>query len=199
MRNLKTGVNTNESMIIEPFSVQLDLLTGKLTPFSERVVRRLSDLRGLVADEEALRHELEREDRIVYEVVKINVPQAQGHLLFSVTTIFPGKIGREYYFTQGHYHVNDKTAEIYIGIRGRGILLMRKGSVAHAVEMQRGTLVYIPPGWGHRSANVSNEPYVFLSFYPADAGHDYERVRREGMGKRVFAAPNDRGYSLVDG
>jgi glucose-6-phosphate isomerase len=181
-----------------PFFVQLDLITGKLSSFSERVVRRLSDLRGLVADEVALRRELERGDRIVYEVFKINVPPIQGHLFFNVTVIHPGKIGEEYHFTKGHYHMNEQAAEIYIGVQGKGLLLMRSYNNFRVIEMQRGVLAYIPPGWGHRSVNVSHDPFVFLSIYPANAGYDYERIMREGMGKRVFATSNGQGYRIVD-
>ena len=183
--------------MIDPFAVRLDLEQGTLAPLPERVVRRLSDLRGLVANEQLLDRELAKGDPIIYEVLKLAIPQEQGQLFINVTFLKAGRIGREYYFTKGHFHVNEKAAEVYLGLRGHGVLLLRKEANTRVVEMDRGTLIYIPPGWGHRTVNVSQETLVFLSIYPADAGHDYERVRLEGMGTRVFATVDGTGYEAV--
>jgi len=184
--------------LIDPFVVRLDLEEGILTPLPERVVRRLSDLRGLVYDEELLARELARGDPIIYEVRKLAIPQKQGQLFVNVTFLKAGKIGKEYYFTKGHFHINEKAAEVYLGLRGQGVLLLRRGTDTRVIEMDRGTLIYIPPGWGHRTINVSQETLVFLSVYPADAGHNYERVRSEGMGLRVFATAKGKGYEIVN-
>jgi hypothetical protein len=53
------------------------------------------------------------------------------------------------------------------------------------VPIQPGVLGYIPPGWTHRSVNTGDEPFVFISVYPALSGQNYEPVRRSGLGARV--------------
>ena len=50
-----------------------------------------------------------------------------------------------------------------------------------------------PPYWGHRSINTGNEPLISFCVYPADAGHNYGDIEREGFPKRVFR----RGGKIV--
>ena len=51
--------------------------------------------------------------------------------------------------------------------------------------MSPGSIGYIPPGWAHRSVNVSDTAYRFLAVYPGSAGHDYQWVLDHGMGARA--------------
>ena len=46
----------------------------------------------------------------------------------------------------------------------------------------------MPPFWIHRSVNVGDEDFAMLFCYPADAGQDYEIIRRSnGLARRVVA------------
>ena len=53
-------------------------------------------------------------------------------------------------------------------------------------EMSRGRMVYVPPGWAHRSINTGGDPLVSFCVYPAEAGHNYGDIATEGFPKRVF-------------
>jgi glucose-6-phosphate isomerase len=96
--------------------------------------------------------------------------------------------------TKGHAHTAPE-GELYVGLVGRGVLLLHDGREARAVEMGPRVAGYVPPGWSHRTVNVANEPFRFLAVYPGTAGHDYEVVARTGMGARVVRSTD--GYRVT--
>jgi glucose-6-phosphate isomerase len=77
---------------------------------------------------------------------------------------------------------------------GRGGLLLFDGRSHRWIDLSDGAVGYIPPGWAHRTVNTGDEPFRFLAIYPGAAGHDYERVLREGMGARVMRTAD--GYEV---
>jgi glucose-6-phosphate isomerase len=167
-----------------PTRVTFDPRDGLVAPAGPLLARRLSDLEGLFADTAAWREGL-RDDPVVYEVASSPVPEEEGELPQSITTIHPGTVGGEFHMTKGHMHTRPR-GEIYLGLSGRGGLLLYDGERPEWIRMEPGTIGYIPPDWAHRSVNVGDEPYRFLAVYPGDAGHDYEWVRERGMGYRVM-------------
>jgi glucose-6-phosphate isomerase len=139
---------------------------------------------GLYKDETDWRKAIDAGDPLVYRVDAAPVLDAYGQLLFSITTIEPGAIGSEFFMTKGHWHT-EPVGEFYLGLSGQGLLLLFDGQEHLSLELAPGTAGYIPPGWAHRTVNPRTEPFRFLAVYPGGAGHDYERVVREGMGARV--------------
>lgn len=180
---------------VDPFRIVMDAAAGSLRPEGPTLVRRLSDLSGLFRDQEAWRRDLEAGDRVVYQVVSSPVPESPREVPQSITTILPGDCGGELYMTKGHQHP-DPQGEIYLGLSGRGGLLLFDGERSEWIEMAEGVIGYIPPGWAHRSVNTGDEPYRFLAVYPGSAGHDYGWVLDHGMGKRVLRS--GAGAELVD-
>jgi glucose-6-phosphate isomerase, archaeal len=180
---------------VDPFRIVLDAAAGSLRPEGPTLVRRLSDLSGLFRDQEAWRRDLEAGDRVVYQVASSPVPESAREVPQSITTILPGDCGGELYMTKGHQHP-DPQGEIYLGLSGRGGLLLFDGERSEWIEMAEGVIGYIPPGWAHRSVNTGDEPYRFLAVYPGSAGHDYGWVLDHGMGKRVLRS--GAGAELVD-
>ncbi len=154
-------------------------------------MRRASDLRGVFEDGEALEALVRAGDPPVYETYEPPVPQGSGHLRYGVTRVYPGRVGREYFMTRGHYHRIRETAEVYYVLRGQGALVLRDPEGRVRVErVEPGTVVYVPPGWAHRSVNTGSEPLVLFYVFPSEAGHDYETVGRTGFGVRVVATEN---------
>ena len=115
------------------------------------------------------------------------VPEKYGHLYFCISKLQPGLVGDEYFMTKGHYHTVLETAEIYLCLCGKGYMLMKtqKGKFV-AEHMRRGRMVYVPPCWAHRSVNTGNAPLVSLCVYPAEAGHNYGDIEKEGFLKRIY-------------
>lgn len=169
---------------IRPMALTLKPEDGAIAPAGPRLVRRMSDLEGLFADHAAWERALEV-NPIVYEVSSSPVPETARELPQSITTIYAGACGGELFMTKGHQHP-DPQGEIYLGLEGFGGLLMFDGEQTEWVDMQPGTIGYIPPGWAHRSINTGAVPYRFLAVYPGSAGHDYGWVLEHGMGKRAI-------------
>ena len=100
-----------------------DPMAGTLTGGKE-VSRTLSQLRGCFLDEAAYARALEEEDRLVYRVVAVEPADVSGDLHYGLGVLYPGKVGREYYLTKGHFHETREAAEVYIGLSGEGCMLL---------------------------------------------------------------------------
>jgi len=172
---------------LELYTTELGGKTG-ISPYKIKVERRLSDLLDYFSDREASEEILRGgEDPIIYEVYEIPFEPLEGLLNVGCTVIYPGKVGDEYYFTKGHFHEKESTSEIYIGMKGEGIILIQdhEGKAVN-IKIKPNVLVYIPPGTAHRTVNVGREKLVFIAIYPSDAGHDYETVRTKGFARVVL-------------
>jgi glucose-6-phosphate isomerase len=176
--------------LLDPFSLALDLESGRLDPATTRIERRTSDLHGAFADEAALARLAEGDDPLVYEVLQYDVPEETGQLICCTTVIHPGTVGDEYFMTKGHYHSVRDTGEVYVGLSGSGyLLLMTEEGGSSALRMERGTVAYVPPCWAHRTVNTGDEPFVFFAVYPGQAGHDYGSIEQTGFTQRVLRTP----------
>lgn len=179
---------------IEPTALTMDVADGRISPQGPTLTRRMSDLEGLFSGSAAWSASCAGGNPVVYAVSSSPVPEVARELPQSITTIYPGTCGGEFYMTKGHQHP-DPQGEVYLGLAGIGGLLMFDGQNVKWVDMAVGTIGYIPPGWAHRSVNTGDEPYRFLAVYPGSAGHDYGWVLEHGMGRR---ARSDAGrVSLV--
>jgi len=171
-------------MLMRPFSMLLDFKTGELKPCDRTNIRKLSDMKGMFLDTEAELRILEKEDPIIYSFSERILPEENGHLQLATTTINPGKIGDEYFMTKGHYHRRPDTSEVYLGLEGKGCLLIQteEGDL-ESIDIQPGGMAYIPPYWGHRMVNTGSTPFVFFAVYPGDAGHNYGDIEKTGFVK----------------
>ena len=170
-----------------PCSVSFATDTGAVSQASAHYERRLSTLRGLYLDSEALEWRIREEnDPVCYENYAFNDGKAEGDLFFGTTIIYPGKVGSEYHLTRGHYHRKRDRAETYQALSGRGLVLFeRQDGATCTAELEPGKVTYVPPFWAHRSINTSTVPLVFLWTCPVDAGHDYEALASRPMSKVV--------------
>lgn len=178
----------NAMTAMAPFGEDIDLVNGVMANPDRHLVRNASVMRGYYADEAALDRQIaDFADPLHYEVFEKNIPEVHGHLMFCISKLQPGRVGEECFMTKGHYHAVGGTAEIYLCIRGRGYMLMKTSSGDCVAEpMQRNRIVYVPPHWGHRSINTGDEPLISLCVYPAEAGHNYGDIEREGFPRRIF-------------
>lgn len=180
---------------IAPFAHQV-LPDGSIQNAQSVQQRRLSDMRGFYADS-AAEQAAASADPLIYEVHYAYVPQeVPGELGICSTIIHPGRIGDEYFMTKGHFHAQRDRAELYFGLRGRGMLVMETpDGQTHAQVMTPGTSAYVPPYWAHRTVNVGEEPFVFLACFPADAGYDYGTIAERGFG--IIVVERDGSPAVV--
>jgi glucose-6-phosphate isomerase, archaeal len=186
--------------LFEPARCTLHIDDGSLEGATGRYEKRLSELAGLYADEAAFEAALaEGGDRVVYAVEDFRPSSRDGDLIFGVTRMVPGKIGREYFVTRGHIHAKSNRPELYYGQKGRGLMLMESpDGETRVAAIETNSACYVPPFWIHRSVNVGDEDLVMLFAYPADSGQDYDVIARTGgMRKRVMD-DGKGGWTLVD-
>lgn len=133
-------------------------------------------------------------------------PDAHYHMvrggkdLRNITIWEPGKVGREYIKTYGHYHVGD-IDETYWVIYGEGITIAQRrvtgangGSTdgeideVRIVRVKTGDAVYMPSGWAHAAINIGKTFFVTADDSPVNfedvdpsslPGHaDYEPIKK---------------------
>ncbi len=171
---------------LEPFNTYIDMDKMRLQPEGNVIKRKLSDMSEMYHDQNAVR-ELLGKDPIIYEFSTVQVPEDAGNLLHCISVINPGKVGEEYYMTKGHFHEEIDTAEIYLTLKGEGLLVMEspEGDTS-VIEMKEGIISYIPPYWAHRTINTGDEPFMFFGAYRGDAGHNYGTIEDKSMAKIVI-------------
>jgi glucose-6-phosphate isomerase len=100
-----------------PFTFTLPLPGVIPSRVDNHVQRRLSALRGQFLDQETYAKMLAKDDELIYEVYEIKRPEVEGELIMGVSIVHPGKVGREFHMTKGHFHSVLETSEIYYCLR----------------------------------------------------------------------------------
>lgn len=173
----------------------LDLATIEGRP---RVERRLSDLRGSFRDPAAYEAALAAGDPLVYAVASVEPANGDGDLHYGLGMIMPGRVGDEYWLTKGHLHAWRPAAEFYIGLSGKGMMLLEHEVTGETqlVPLERHGVVYVPGYTAHRTMNTGTEPLLYLGIYPARAGHDYSTIARRNF--RHCVVDRDGQPTLID-
>jgi glucose-6-phosphate isomerase len=169
-----------------PFTMSFSLQTG-LSEGKKPTQRRLSQMRDMYYDTDAYDKMLAESDPLVYEFYELNAPKDAGDLAFGTSIVYPGQVGSEYFMTKGHFHTIIGTGEIYICLKGRGVMLLENPEGDwKAEEIMPGTAVYCAQRYAHRSINTGCEPLVTFFAFRADAGHDYGTIETKGYRKLVM-------------
>ena len=171
-----------------PFQrIRLNLRRYILEPAKRRREVKLSDMKEFFSDLKAAERILSSgKDPVIYQYCEYEASEEPDNLILGLTVIYPGKVGKEYFMTRGHFHEKD-SGEIYYCIYGSGIILIQSkdGQTAY-MELKPGDLCYVPPGWGHRTINTGRKRFVFLFVYPSGSGHDYGIIKEKGFAKLVI-------------
>ena len=162
------------------------------------ISRRLADLRGAFADDGAYERALREGNPVVYTVSTIMPGAGEGALHYGIGVLFPGTVGGEYFLTKGHLHSWRAAAEVYIGLRGEGRMLLENETTgaSSVVELLPNSTVYVPGRTAHRTVNVGSVPLVYIGVYPAEAGHDYGEIAKRNF--RTVIVERDGAPVLMD-
>jgi glucose-6-phosphate isomerase len=194
---------------VQPVSpVSLTMLTrdGRLDGGNGRYEKFLVDLEGLYRDEDAFREARSGDDGSpVYWVESSQTEDGPGGLITGISVLEPGRIGQEYAMTRGHLHAIADRSELYVGLSGRGVMILETlDGRSEVIDIVPGKAVYVPGWWVHRSVNTGSQRFIALFCYAADAGQDYSIIERaggmkslvvvDGDGYRVEPNPDHRGY-----
>jgi glucose-6-phosphate isomerase len=187
-------VKNNENRL-NPFTFRVDLHKKIIIDSDSHTVKKLSSMKNQYLDESAYEKMIKKEDTILYEVYEKLVPEKEGELIQGLTIVHPGKVGKEYFMTKGHFHSILETAELYFCFSGHSYMLMETSEGdCQAEELLANTAVYVPGGWAHRSVNVGSTDLVMLFIYPAHAGHDYATIETRGFRKLII---EDKGSPKI--
>jgi glucose-6-phosphate isomerase len=184
---------------LPPFAAFLNSESLEIQPNTGGYVKYIQELAGIYADEETFRQLLaDRGSEIAYRVHELRFTERGNDLITGMSVLNPGKAGSEFFMTRGHLHQRADRPEIYYCLSGYGILLMEdlEGKVK-AVEMRPGNLVYVPPFWVHRSVNIGSEIFATLFSYPADAGQNFEIVRKARGFSLLVVDDGQQGWRLI--
>lgn len=181
-----------------PFSFTLPTPTVIPSKYDNHIQRRLSALKGQCLDQAAYEAMLASGDPLIYEVYEIKRPEVAGEILMGISIVHPGKIGKEFNMTKGHFHTVIDTAEMYYCMRGEGYMVMETPEGKTAVEpLSPGVVLYVPPRWAHRSVCTSRQEDLVTFFaYPGNAGHDYGTI--EQLGFRKLVVDGETGIEIID-
>jgi glucose-6-phosphate isomerase len=172
---------------IQPNLAQIDLKTGVIAEAVEISERHLSDMLGFFQDQQTVR-ELLPDDPLMYRVYLTRQDGDPNGLYTGTSVIEPGRIGREYYMTKGHFHLANTAPEVYLTLSGQGLLLLQTHTGEIAVQpMKPGAMNYIPGEWAHRTINTGEAQLVFFAVWPVSAGHDYDSIAHSGFAQLVMA------------
>lgn len=149
--------------------------------------RYLSGLENCFADGQAYAGALQQGDPLIYSVSAVLENQGDGQLHYVLAVLYPGKVGDEYYMTKGHIHVCRSAAEVYIGMKGRGLVLMEyeHSGESTAMPLNQDSIVYIPGSAAHRTINTGDEPLVYWCVLPSNAGADYDYVAKRNFREMI--------------
>ena len=183
---------------ISPFATALSVVSLEMQPNTGGYVKRIGELGGIYADEDSFQQIVQlRGSEVAYRVDELRFTEHSHDLITGISVLNPGRVGSEYFMTRGHLHNRADRAETYYCLSGHGVLLMEtlNGNV-EAAEMRPGTLVYVPPFWIHRSVNIGSEVFATLFSYPADAGQNFEIVRKAGGFKLLVVGEGAGAWKL---
>lgn len=140
-------------------------------------LRYLRDVQTVFADQPAC-DALLAQNPLLYSVTLVDDHNDEGDLHYGIGILMPGKVGREYFMTKGHLHAWRPAAEVYIGLRGRGVMLLEDEhtGATRAVPLEANSTVYVPGYTAHRTVNIGDEPLVYWGILASAAGHDYGAI-----------------------
>ena len=142
---------------------------------------------SMYLDEDAVSQLLKDENPVIYAFYELDSPNHPGDVSFGTSIVYPGKVGSEYFFTKGHFHVILDTAEVYYCLNGQGYLLIENPEgESRAMPVMAGQAAYVPKRYAHRSINTGKVPFVTFFAFRSDAGHDYASLESMGFKKRMI-------------
>ena len=131
--------------------------------------RKLKDVAPWFSNKKAIAEALRKsKNKVIYETFTDKF----SPINLTLTVVYPGVIGKEYFFTKGHIH-RKKVPEFYILMEGKGKLLMQKQSNVKVIDLKKGEIVLIPIGYAHRLINTGNKKLKVLTIYDQESKPDY--------------------------
>lgn len=193
MNVMRTWNDTMDLSAIAGLPLRLDRQRGILLakgglslPTPSR--RTLGDLAAVLADPAIARAEPDRVCYLLYRDVHLDSDgnRFRDHgLRYDITVLLPGRYGAEHAKTAGHFHSTSASGvpfpEVYEILHGQAAIILQ-WSISATPEMAclvqiavcaAGDRLIIPPGAGHLTVNLGNEPLVMSNLVARASKNDY--------------------------
>jgi len=176
-------------IVLNPENNQLYFGEGVVVQTNKR--RLAGEIKGVLLDELNI-----PDDTIlylmydgVYRETDKNFIISKG-LRYDLTLIYPGKLGREFNKTAGHYHSISEDGvfsypELYEVLYGEVHFILQKagrreGEISDVLIIRagKGERIMVPPNYGHVAVNPLPEPLVLANWIAEDCKPDYESIAR---------------------
>lgn len=126
-------------------------------------------------------------DTVIYEQYLMESSPEEGHLNWGHLTVFPGRVGDEYFCTRGYFHQNPSTEQYYLCMAGYGLIMyMNREGDCWCEELEEGSLHHTPAGVARRIIYLSDEPLMLSTCKPANAGEDYDSIAENPFPCHVY-------------
>lgn len=100
------------------------------------------------------------------------------HFWINKTVIFPGRLGKEYPKTFGHYHGVNIDEKYYVA-QGKGILILQNKKEVLLIKAGVGDEIVIKPEYGHSWSNVGDgELVLYDNWSTPHSPTDYEQIEK---------------------
>lgn len=172
---------------------KLDLVFDGNFPFIKKSERTLEELKPYLKNPNIKNwlnpvYRVWRYANLASDNEKIN----SHNLRYDLTLMQAGTIDGEFVKTAGHYH--KPYPEVYEVLLGRAYFLTQSESGVYLAEAGPGEKFIIPPGFGHNTINVFNEPLLLANWVSEKATYDYEPYKKYHGAMYYFLKNNN----LVD-
>lgn len=179
-----------------------ELVFPQIPDFSGLAIRKLDDARDFLMDSQST-----GPDVLYWMYRGVSLPQDRekiesANLRYDITVLSPGKIGKEYVKTIGHYHPKtpggEAYPEIYEVLFGNALFFLQDWNMGDAVviEAGRGAQVLIPPGYGHVTINPSKDFLVTANVISSKFTSEYD-IFREHHGGCYYCIERDNEEAWV--
>jgi glucose-6-phosphate isomerase len=174
-------------------------------------VRKFSDMLPVLMDKDAKPNFETDEMYYMYRDIHLLSDEETirtNNIRYDITVIPPGKIGKEFNKTVGHYHPNDPKGfafpEVYEVLHGQALFLIQKTDATFndihsiiCIRASTGEKVIYPPYYGHIIVNIGSDVLVTANWVADKFNSVYQPVAdHKGMGYYVVSDP-DRGFAFV--
>jgi len=154
-------------------------------------IRMLYDMDHVIFDQEWMKSVDNFELYYMYRDLYRNEEEAEAikshDLRYDITIIPPGRLGKEYIKTAGHYHpyvpgTGYSYTEVYQVLEGEATYLLQKeehGEITDVMvyKVKEGGFVVIPPNYGHMTINASNKKLKMANWVCRDFESIYDEIR----------------------
>lgn len=180
--------------------------------FSERIIHDDPEIRTIKDALPVLYHKKNSMDNQTLYYRYRNVYIIEDEAIFKeynishdLTVLYPGKIGKEFIKTIGHFHPLKNTGketypEYYQVLSGEAIILLQKNGRNNeveeviAIEAQKGDYIYVPPNYGHISINTGEDFLIFSNLAASDLELSAEPfIEKSGAAYYYIETENGKG------